>query len=175
MPPQRKKLDETLLKRLGGVTVLAAAIDEFYFRLLADDSLTIFFQNVDLTWLKNHQKNFLMSALSGPVDVESAIKHIRRAHSRLFDKGLNEKHFDKVATHLVQTLRDMGVEQQLVNEVAAVVIPLRPAFIPASSTKKTGGAPEQSPTATAPKIQQPEPQPEKKKSLCGCLGALLGR
>jgi hemoglobin len=172
MPNQRKKLDETLLKRLGGVTVLAAAIDEFYFRLLADDSLTIFFQNVDLSWLKNHQKNFLMSALSGSVDVESAIKHIRRAHSRLFDKGLNEKHFDMVATHLVQTLKDMGVEQNLVNEVVAVVGPLRPAFYPAGK-KNSSGPPETAPAAaTVPPAAVQKP---KTNGMCGCLGVLLGR
>jgi hemoglobin len=172
MPAQRKKLDETLLKRLGGVTVLAAAIDEFYFRLLADDNLTIFFQNIDLSWLKNHQKNFLMSALSGSVDVESAVKHIRRAHSRLFDKGLNEKHFDMVASHLVQTLKDMGVEQNLVNEVAAVVGPLRPAFYAAG--KKVSSPPEAAPAAVAQPVAADVKKP-KTNGMFGWLRVLLGR
>lgn len=161
MAGAKKKFDESILKRLGGVTVLVAMIDEFYFRLLADDSLTIFFQNVDLSWLKNHQKNFLMSALSGPVNVESSIKHIRRAHSRLFDKGLNEKHFDTVAAHLVATLKDMRVDPKLVNEVSAVIGPLRPAFY-AAGKKNQDHSLEQ-------------PAVKKQRNMWGFLGVLFGR
>lgn len=157
----KKRINDTLLKRIGGITVLVAVIDEFYFRMLADDSLTSFFDNVDLSWLKNHQKNFLMSALSGPVNVEAAIKHIRRAHSRLFEKGLTEKHFDAVAVHLVASLKDMGVEQQLVNEVVGVVRSLRPAFFPPG--KKP---PSQN-------LEQPVRKP--KRNIFHCLGSLVGR
>lgn len=157
----KKRIDDTLLKRIGGVTVLVAVIDEFYFRLLADDSLTFFFQNVDLSWLKSHQKNFLMSALSGPVNVEAAIKHIRRAHSRLFEKGLNEKHFDAVAVHLVASLNDMGVEEQLVKEVDGIVRSLRPAFFPPGRKHSSQN------------LEQPVGKP--KRNIFSCLGALVGR
>jgi len=49
-------------------------------------------------------------------------------HARLFDQGLDEADFDRVAGHLVATLKDMQVPQNLIDEVVGVVGPLRGVF-----------------------------------------------
>lgn len=63
---------------------------------------------------------------------------------RLFvDMGLTEIHFDMVAMHLVASLQHLGVCQELIDEVVAVVGPLRPIFLDAAQTyggKKPGDA-----------------------------------
>ena len=51
------------------------------------------------------------------------------AHSRLIrDHGLNASHFDLVAGHLVSSLQDLSVAPELIQEVVAVVGPLRSVF-----------------------------------------------
>jgi len=50
-------------------------------------------------------------------------------HRVLFQEhGLNEKHFDLFFTHLGASFQAAGISQQLIDEVALVVIPLRPYF-----------------------------------------------
>jgi hemoglobin len=44
-----------------------------------------------------------------------------RAHSRL---QIEKRHFDAVAAHLVETLRELGVDESMVAEVAAAITPL---------------------------------------------------
>jgi truncated hemoglobin YjbI len=47
---------------------------------------------------------------------------------RLFNLGLNETHFDTVAVALVETLKTLGVKEDLINEVVSIVAPLRDIF-----------------------------------------------
>ncbi|MDZ7958084.1 MAG: hemoglobin [Aulosira sp. DedQUE10] len=48
-------------------------------------------------------------------------RYMREAHKDLVEKqGLNSEHFDAVAEDLMETLKEMGVSQDLLAEVAAV-------------------------------------------------------
>ena len=119
----------TLLQRIGGRAALEAAIDGLYYRLLNDESLQIFFENVDLRWLKIHQKQFLTAAFTTTqLDLEVTLNRLRRSHARLFEKQLSEKHFDAVAMHLVDTLQGLNLSKEVIDEVVQVVAPLRAAF-----------------------------------------------
>ena len=56
------------------------------------------------------------------------------SHRKLMEeKGLGLAHFDAVAGHLVQTMKDVGVDQALVDEAAAVVMSTRSVFDPAQN------------------------------------------
>lgn len=46
---------------------------------------------------------------------------MRDAHSRL---AIEQRHFDSVAVHLVETLRGLGVPADIISEIAAAVTPL---------------------------------------------------
>jgi hemoglobin len=119
---------EYLLARIGGPAALEAAVDIFYEKLVADETLAKFFEGVDLAILKNHQRKFLTIAFTEiPKDLDVA-GMMKDKHKRLFAMGLNETHFDSVAGHLVATLKGLQVADALVDEVVAVVAPLRPVF-----------------------------------------------
>jgi hemoglobin len=111
--------ESTLYQRIGGEIAVHAAVDRFYERVLADPSLNHFFINVNMARLKGHQFAFLSQALGGPKQYSGASMEV--AHAKL---AIEQHHFDLVATHLVQTLQDLGVSEEVIGEVAAAVTPL---------------------------------------------------
>lgn len=134
-PPQvieTKRITPTkdnLLDRLGGVPALDAVIDSLYFRVMADDDLTDFFGGVDLRALKVHQRQFLSTAFSHKApSSDSMQKRLMKAHRRLFSKGLNESHFDRVVGHLIEALSELLVDRCLINEVVELLSPFREMF-----------------------------------------------
>ncbi len=109
----------TLYERLGGEAAIGAAVDVFYRRVLADGELASFFESVDMRRLRSHQFAFLSQALGGPRQYSGA--SMAKAHARL---AITQRHFDLVAGHLVETLRELGVTQQIIDEVCFAVVPL---------------------------------------------------
>jgi hemoglobin len=112
--------DATLFANLGGAPAIAAAVDEFYRRVLADLELAPFFLGVDMDMQRRKQIEFLTTALGGPSIYKGPT--IRRAHAGL---AIQDRHFDRVAGHLTATLRQLGVGSALVDDVIAVVATLR--------------------------------------------------
>ena len=45
---------------------------------------------------------------------------MRAAHARLVEDGLDEEHFQAVATHLTETLVELDVPAELIAEVLAI-------------------------------------------------------
>mmetsp|Transcript_6989 Transcript_6989/g.11603 ORF Transcript_6989/g.11603 Transcript_6989/m.11603 type:complete len:260 (-) Transcript_6989:383-1162(-) len=120
--------DRHLLSRIGGPTALEAAVEIFYEKLVADKSLAKFFEGIDVNSLKNHQRRFLTLVFTEiPKDLDLALV-MQGTHARLFDMGLNERHFDTFVGHLVATLKDMQIKKKFVDEVVAVMAPFRPIF-----------------------------------------------
>jgi len=123
-----EKSTATLADRLGGIAAVKAAVEGMYSRILADDDLAPFFDNVNMTKLKLHQIEFMKVAFTQiPQDLDVVAMMLEK-HSKLFNDGLNETHFDKVAGHLIDTLKSLDVPQELIDEVVGVVGPLRPVF-----------------------------------------------
>lgn len=56
------------------------------------------------------------------------MKMLRMKHDRLWDMGLNETHFDKMMCHLVETMQDMGIDSNYINEMERLLSPLRIVF-----------------------------------------------
>jgi hemoglobin len=56
----------SLYDRLGGKAAVAAAVDRFYERLLADPDLRLFFAQANLSRLRKRQGQFFAQALGGP-------------------------------------------------------------------------------------------------------------
>ena len=109
----------TIYQRIGGEAAVSAAVDRFYERVLADPALSHFFNGVSMSRLKAHQFAFLTQALGGPKQYTGA--SMRDAHSKL---AIEQRHFDSVAVHLVETLRELGVPEEIVGQIAAAVTPL---------------------------------------------------
>lgn len=117
-----------VLDRIGGEPALQATVAEFYSRLIVDEKLEKFFRDVDVEKLKTHQFKFLKLALTKIPSTIDVPKLLLDKHARLFDMGLDETHFDVVAGHLVDTLKSLGVSDELVGEVVGIVGPLRGVF-----------------------------------------------
>ena len=109
----------TIYQRIGGEAAISAAVERFYERVRADQALSHFFTGVTMSRLKAHQFAFLSQALGGPRQYTGA--SMRDAHSRL---AIEQRHFDAVAVHLVETLRELGVPEEIISEIAVAVTPL---------------------------------------------------
>ena len=96
-----------------------AVVDQFYARVLADGSLTAFFNGVDMTALKAHQASFLIQSLGGPLHYGG--RDMRLAHSSL---KIQKQHFYAVADHLINTLNAMGIDEETIGEVVDRLEPL---------------------------------------------------
>ena len=109
----------TLFEKLGGKGAVDLAVDRFYERVLNDQRIKHFFENVDMNRQRGHQKAFLTYAFGGAPQYEGRM--MREAHKHLVEgMGLNGKHFDAIVENLVETLKEMGISNELIREVAAV-------------------------------------------------------
>ena len=95
-----------------------AAVDRFYRKVLADDRINAFFEGVDMDRQAAKQKAFLTMVFGGPNNYTG--EDMRRGHAHLVARGLNDSHFDAVVENLGGTLRDMGVAEPLIQQVAAL-------------------------------------------------------
>lgn len=110
---------ETLFEKLGGAAAVDVAVDRFYERVLKDDRIKHFFANTDMQKQRSHQKAFLTYAFGGTDKYDG--RFMRESHKDLVEnQGLNSTHFDAVAEDLMITLKEMGVSDDLLAEVAAV-------------------------------------------------------
>jgi hemoglobin len=113
----------TLYERLGGAPAVDQAVQIFYRKVLSDDRIQRFFDGVDMDGQIAKQKAFLTMALGGPSNYTG--KDLRTAHAPLVEKGLNDSHFDAVVENLVATLKELGVGDELIGEVGALLGPTR--------------------------------------------------
>ena len=118
----------TLYERLGGWGAVAAVVDIFYDRLLADSRLAPVFDGIDMNRLKSHQVIFVSAVTGGPDQPKPY--DLAAAHRPL---NITDEQFDLVADHLVAALRVAAVEQPLIDEVIAAVAPLRPQIVTAAA------------------------------------------
>lgn len=114
----------TLYERLGGDSAVDAAVDLFYKKMLADERVKHFFDNIDMGKQREHQKRFLTVAFGGPNEYDG--RAMRAAHAKLVEeKGLNDDHFDAVLENLAGSLRELGVSDELIDEAALVAESVR--------------------------------------------------
>mmetsp|Transcript_21109 Transcript_21109/g.51926 ORF Transcript_21109/g.51926 Transcript_21109/m.51926 type:complete len:177 (+) Transcript_21109:81-611(+) len=117
-----------MLEKLGGKKVLSEATDTFYNRQINDERLALFFHGTDLAILKWHQFN-LMSIAFTEVPENFDVEHlILVRHKHLFDRGLDETYYDCVMEHFSETLKEMEVDPQVIEDACNVVLPLRAIF-----------------------------------------------
>lgn len=111
-------MSDTLFDKLGGEAAVDAAVDIFYRKVLADDRISRFFEGVDMEKQAAKQKAFLTMAFGGPHNYSG--KDMREGHAHLVKDGLNDSHFDAVVENLGATLKELGVSDDLIGEVAAI-------------------------------------------------------
>jgi hemoglobin len=111
--------EQSIYDAIGGDTALVAVVDDFYDRVLADPELAGFFAGTSMARLKGRQVEFFAAALGGPLPYDGA--SMRDAHR---GRGIEQRHFDLVAGHLVASLTAAGVPDATVQQIISAVAPL---------------------------------------------------
>jgi hemoglobin len=107
-----------LFEQLGGSAAVDAAVDIFYRKVLGDDRVNRFFEGVDMDRQAAKQKAFLTMAFGGPHNYTGL--DMRKGHKHLIAMGLNDGHFDAIVELLGATLKELGVADALIAQVAAI-------------------------------------------------------
>jgi hemoglobin len=109
---------KSVYEQLGGEPAMAAAVEVFYRKVLSDERISHFFEDVDMERQAAKQKAFLTLVTGGPANYSG--RDMRAGHAHLVKRGLNDTHFDAVAGHLKATLEELGVPAPLVARVLAI-------------------------------------------------------
>jgi len=113
----------TLYERLGGEPAIDAAVGIFYKKVLADPRINYFFNDIDMTQQAAKQKGFLTMVFGGPAHYSG--KDMRKGHVHLLKRGLNDSHVDAVIELLGATLKELGVGDEDIAEVARIANSVR--------------------------------------------------
>jgi hemoglobin len=127
----------SLYEQLGGAAAVEAAVDRFYRKVLADDRISRFFDDVDMDRQAAKQKAFLTMVFGGPAKYSGL--DMRQGHTHLVKQGLNDSHVDAVIELLGQTLSELGVPGEKIAQVAAIAESVRDDVLsrPAGSPRGT--------------------------------------
>ena len=110
----------SLYDRLGGRLAIRAITESFYRKVLSDDLLAPYFDDVDMDRQVAMQAAFLTMALGGPNSYTG--RDLRSAHAGL---RLRAEHFNAVVALLGRTLREFGVSDVDIAAAAAAVETVR--------------------------------------------------
>jgi len=113
----------SIYEQLGGAPAMQAAVENFYRRVLVDEELAPFFEDVDMDKQMAKQTGFLTMVTGGPNNYTG--KDMRTGHAHLVKRGLADRHVDLVIKHLGDTLAELGIAQELIEQVAAVAESVR--------------------------------------------------
>jgi len=113
----------SLYERLGGEAAVDAAVDIFYRKVLSDDRVNEFFDDVDIEKQAAKQKGFLTMVFGGPNNYTG--KDMREGHKHLVARGLNDRHVDAIVELLGATLQELGVGDADIQEVAKIANSVR--------------------------------------------------
>ena len=111
-------MTQSLYDRIGGEAAVNAAVDIFYRKVLADDRIKEFFDDVDMDRQAAKQKAFLTMVMGGPNNYTG--KDMREGHAHLVKRGLNDSHFDAVMEDLGAPLQELNVPAEFIAEAAAI-------------------------------------------------------
>ena len=116
-------MNKTLFERIGGEKAVQAAVIKMYDKVLGDELLAPFFEDIDVDALRRSQMAFVTVAFGGPNHYTG--KNMRVAHEHAVRNGLSDTHFDRVATHLKTAMEELSVPVDLISEALAIVASTR--------------------------------------------------
>ena len=93
-----------MFEKYGGFSTISRVVMSFYDRMLDDDDVGPFFDDVDLPNLIDHQTKFISAIMGGPASFSD--DHLAGAHKHLVVYDL---HFDRLKELVRETLSDFEV------------------------------------------------------------------
>lgn len=113
----------SLYEKLGGRAAVDAVVETFYRKVLTDDRISDFFDDVDMDGQIAKQKAFLTMVFGGPSSYSG--KDMRSGHAHLVQRGLNDQHVDAVIELLGASLQEHGVSNDDINVIAGIANSVR--------------------------------------------------
>lgn len=113
----------SLYEKLGGQNAVDAVVETFYRKVLTDERVMDFFDDVDMESQISKQKAFLTMVFGGPVVYTG--KDMREGHKHLVARGLRDQHVDAVVELLGASLAEHGVSPGDIEQVAAIANSVR--------------------------------------------------
>ncbi len=107
-------MTQTLFEKYGGFSVVSKIVLDLYDRLLDDDDVGPFFDDVEMARIVDHQTKFVSSLMGGPASYTD--DQIGKMHARL---AITDAHFDTLENILRETLKDHGLDPEDVETVIA--------------------------------------------------------
>lgn len=114
----------TLYDKVGGQHGVEQIVDDFYNRILADDTVNKFFAHTDMQKQRHHQAAFISYALGGPEDYTG--RSMEKAHTGL---NLHLEHFNAIVQHLDESLATQGVSPEDIQTVLGRVATLKESIL----------------------------------------------
>src|SRR4051794_10356905 len=111
---------------IGGGDAVAAAVDQFYLRVLGDPELGPYFEHTGMRKQKSHMRAFLAAALGGPQLY--AGRDLRAAHP---PARVTAPAFGPGAVHLAAPLEGLGVPMPIIEAIGGKLVPLREQIVAA--------------------------------------------
>ena len=113
-------MDIPLYDRVGGDKSMEIAVDLFYRKVLKDELVGHYFEDVDMESQRLKQKSFLSMAFGGPYQYSKL--DLRQTHKPLIQKfGMSDEHFDRVAALFNETLQELNISEKEIQGVMEVI------------------------------------------------------
>lgn len=112
-----------MLEILGGEAGVAATVEDFHRRLLADPALATAFAGLDMGVLRRHHILLLTYLLGGPGPQPVSAAGLRASH---LPHRVTEEQFAAVVSHLVASLPTDAQTQQIIPDIVERLTWLRP-------------------------------------------------
>ncbi len=114
----------TLYEKLGGEQAIKQVVDDFYTRILADDTVNFFFAHTDMEKQRRHQTAFISFALGSPTPYTG--RSMEKAHAGL---NLQPEHFEAIVKHLSEALEAHHVPPTEIRTVLDRIVNLKQAVL----------------------------------------------
>lgn len=103
---------KTIYEKYGGFSTISKIVMDLYDRLLDDEEVGPFFDNVEMSRIIDHQTKFVSSLIGGPAAYTDV--QIQKMHAHL---DIGPVHFETLKTLLAATLADHGIAPEDVDVV----------------------------------------------------------
>lgn len=97
-------MEKSMFDKYGGFSTVSRIVMSLYDRLLDDDDVGPYFDDVDMPKLIDHQTKFVSALMGGPASFTD--DHIARAHREMI---VSDMHFDRLKDLVRETLTEFSI------------------------------------------------------------------
>lgn len=117
-------MKQSMFEKYGGFSRVSQIVMALYNKLLDDDDVGPFFDDVDLPKLIDHQTKFVAALMGGPASFTDG--HIERAHAKM---DIKDHHFDQLKLLVKETLVEFDLEPLDIETVLGAFEVRRPLLV----------------------------------------------